>query len=131
MFIQPYKPDEIHFAYCYRVYARFRTHRSAPLSELARVDAALLNELMGPYEIRVLKCATDSTDLLVELSLRPFETISAALSKLKGRVSKWLNEPSEMKGPALSNGYFACTPGKSTKVVVDRYLDDQSDHHGY
>ena len=106
-------------------------HRSAPLSELARVDAALLNELMGPYEIRVLKCATDSTDLLVELSLRQFETISAALGKLKGRISKWLNEPTEVKGPTLSNGYFACTVSKSTKDVVDRYLDGQSERHGY
>jgi len=70
MFIQPYEADEIHFAYCCRVYARFLTHRSAPHSALAKVDAALLNELMDPYEIHILKCATDSTDLLVELSLR-------------------------------------------------------------
>ena len=87
--------------------------------------------MVDPYEIHVLKCATDSTDLLVELSLRPLETISAALSKLKGRISKWLNEPTEVKGPTLSNGYFACTVGKSKKDVVDRYLDGQSEHHGY
>ena len=81
----------------------FEHAAGAPRSALAKVDTALLNELMDPYEIHILKCATDSTDLLVEMSPRPFETISAALSKLKGGVSKWLNEPTHVKGPKFSN----------------------------
>ena len=131
MFVHPYQPDEIHFAYCYRVYARFRTKRGALISELAKVDASLLRDMMKAYDIHILECAADSTDLLVELSLNPLDAISAAISKLKGLISKSLNEQNEVKEPRLGNGYFASTIGKSTKDMVDRYLDGQSDHHGY
>jgi REP element-mobilizing transposase RayT len=39
----------------------------------------------------------------------------------------------QLKGPEdlLSNGYFARTIGKNTKAAVERYLDKQSEHHGY
>src|SRR6266851_3416014 len=41
MFLQSYQPHELHYAYCYRVYQRFRTHgcRSyLPLASLKRFE---------------------------------------------------------------------------------------------
>lgn len=133
MFIQPYQRDELQFAYCYRVYLRWRTHRGAACPPLARLDQPVLSGIASRYEIRVLESASDATDLLALVSLRPTETISACASKLKGQVSKWLRVAIQLDRPAdlLSNGYFACTVGKSTSEAVEQYLSLQGEHHGY
>jgi REP element-mobilizing transposase RayT len=133
MFIQPYSRDELSFAYCYRVYLRWQTHRKRPSTALAKLDCATLNDLASEYQIHVLEFASDTSDLLVEVSLVPTETISGCASKLKGRVSKWLREQLGLKEAAnlLGVGYFACTVGKSTSREVEKYLSSQSEHHGY
>ena len=133
MFLKPYQPHELHFAYCYRVYQRFRTHGCRPYLPLASLTRSELDGLLRPYNIRVLESSSDATDVLATLSLQPFETISSAADKLKGRVSKWLREELQLSQPAnlLSKGYFASTIGKSRKVAVENYLSAQSEHHGY
>jgi hypothetical protein len=92
MFIQPYEPHELHFAFCYRVYIRWRTHRGIKQPYLAKLERRDLDLLVRPYGIRVLQCASDETDLLCIVSLLPKESISTCCSKLKGRVSRWLRE---------------------------------------
>ena len=133
MFLQSYQPHELHFAYCYRVYQRFRTHGCRPYLPLASLRRSELDTLMRPYNIRVLECASDYTDVLATLSLQPLETIASAADKLKGRVSKWLREELRLSQPTnlLSKGYFASTIGKSRKRAVENYLSAQSEHHGY
>jgi REP element-mobilizing transposase RayT len=97
------------------------------------LDRQILNALLDSYGLRVLHCATDPTDVLAILSLKPTESISSAASKLKGRVSKWLNEVLNVSEPTklLSTGYFACTIGKTRKRNVEKYLESQATHHGY
>jgi REP element-mobilizing transposase RayT len=133
MLIQPYLLSELHFAYCYRVYLRWRTHRARPIIQMAGLDKAVLESIARKYGIRVLECASSATDLLALVSLKPEETISACTGKLKGQLSKWLREAQQsMKlTEQLSNGYFACTVGKSTREAVEQYLSQQSEHHGY
>lgn len=133
MLIRPYERDELQFAYCYRVYMRWRTHRGRPCQPLVSLDKSTLVALANNYRIHVLECATNPTDLLAEVSLEPTESISSAASKLKGRVSSWLRTELGLEKPAnlLSLGYFACTVGKSTSSEVDKYLNSQSEHHGY
>jgi REP-associated tyrosine transposase len=133
VFIQSYQPDELRFAYCYRVFFRCRTYKFGPVEPLALLDRRTLNRLVTPYNLRVLESTADTTDLLSILSLQPTETISAAVSKLKGRVSKWTNEVlcSADTAKILSRGYFACTVGKSRREAVERYLAAQASHHGY
>ena len=133
MFIQPYHRDDLHFAYCYRVYIRWRTHRGKAYPPLARVDQARLTALVSEYGISVLECASDATDVLAQVSLKPTETISVCASKLKGQVSKWLREELHLNLPTdlLSKGYFACTTGKNTRDATQEYLSAQSEHHGY
>jgi REP element-mobilizing transposase RayT len=133
MLIQPYDLKELQFAYCYRVYIRWRTHRGRLCQPLSRLDNPTLSTLVKNYDINVLECATNPTDLLAEVSLKPAETISSAASKLKGRVSSWLRTELGLQKPTslLSLGYFACTVGKSTGTEVDKYLDNQGEHHGY
>ena len=133
MFVQPYVKDELQFAYCYRVYLRWRTHRARPLAALAEMDKTVLANIGERYGIHVLESASNATDVLTLVSLKPEETISACASKLKGQLSKWLREAQQLTQPAdqLSNGYFACTIGKSSRAMVEQYLDRQGEHHGY
>jgi REP element-mobilizing transposase RayT len=133
VFLQPYLPHELHFAYCYRVFLRYRTHEYRPYPQLALLKRSELDGLARPYNIRVLECASDATDLPATLSLRPTETISGATDKLKGRVSKWLREALQLQQPTnlLSKGYFACTIGKSRRRAAEKYLSSQGEHHGY
>jgi REP element-mobilizing transposase RayT len=129
MFIQPYRLDEIAFAYCYRVYLRWRTHRAKPCPALSHLNRSVLEEIGGRYEIHVLEATSTETDVLLLASLKPEETVAACASKLKGQVSKWLRERFGGSKPAnlLSKGYFACTSGKSTTEAVERYLEGQGE----
>jgi putative transposase len=133
MLIEAYSRDELRFTYCYRLYLRWRTHYAKPCEPLARLDRAVLEGIASEFGIRVLESASDRTDLLALVSLKPDETISGCVGKLKGRVSKWLREALQLPQPEdlLSRGYFACTVGKSSSEVVERYLSQQSEHHGY
>lgn len=133
MYLQPFQPHELHLAYCYRLFLRFRTYRARKLTQLSGVDRRKLDSLVRPYNIRALQCASDSTDLMSILSLQPSESISSCASKLKGQLSKCLREQLQLTQPEnlLSKGYFAITIGKSTAQAIARYLDNQAQHHGY
>lgn len=133
MLMQAYQLEELKFAWCYRVYYRWRTHRARPQRALARLDQPTLDALLQPYEIHVLEVTGGETDVKLLASLLPAETVAGCAGKAKGRVSKWLREELELGEPRrlLSRGYFACTAGPSTAEAVERYLDEQGEHHGY
>ena len=133
MLIVPYQLEELKFAWCYRVYFRWRTHRGQPHAALVHLDQATLDALLRPYGIRVLEASADQTAGKMLASLLPHETVAGCASKAKGRVSKWLREAAHLQTlqTLLSRGYFACTTGKPTAEAVDRYLSEQGAHHGY
>jgi REP element-mobilizing transposase RayT len=133
MLLQPYRLDELEFAYCYRVYLRWRTHRAKPISPLATLSLDTLKPIASRFDIHILEANAGSTEVLLLVSLLPQETISACVSKLKGQLSKWLRQQLDLSAPTdlLSNGYFACTAGQSTTEAVHQYLERQSEHHGY
>ena len=99
MLLQRYILNELHFAYCYRVYFRWRTHYAKPIAPLASLNTAILRELLDEYGIHVLECMGDATDVLTHVSLKPTESISSCASKIKGRVSKWLREELRLQQP--------------------------------
>ena len=133
MNLYTYQPHEINFAFCYRVYLSWQTYRHHAFPPLARLQRPTLDALLRPYNIRVLECVTNATEMRCIVSLTPVETISGCASKLKGRLSKWLREEINLTDlqSILSKGYFASTTGKTRSRVVDRYLSLQSEHHGY
>ena len=71
MFTQAYRPHELHFAYCYRVYFRWQTFRKLSCPPLARLTAELLNDLVRTYGIEVLECTTSKSELITMVSLQP------------------------------------------------------------
>jgi REP element-mobilizing transposase RayT len=132
MLMQPYQYNELTFAWCYRVYFRWRTHRRKPNSALPQLTAETFGSLIQPYGIHLLELATDPIDMRALVSLAPQESVSVAASKMKGRASKWLTErqPAE-SAKHLARGYFAITSGASAADEIDAYLDRQREHHGY
>jgi REP element-mobilizing transposase RayT len=133
MLIQPYTLDELEFAWCYRIYLRWRTHRLHPQPCLSQLTLTTLNAIAAKFHIHVLESTAGETDVLLLLSLTPHESVSACASKLKGQITKWLRERLRLARPAnlLSRGYFATTTGKSTSEAVEQYLSGQGEHHGY
>jgi REP element-mobilizing transposase RayT len=133
MLLQPYRTDELRFAFCYHAYLRWDTHRRHPYPALARLDRDTLEPLVEPRGIRVLECEAGPTEVRVLVSLRPEESLATCASKLKGQTSKWLRAALERENPSnlLSRGYFACTTGKSQREQVEHYLDEQAAHNGY
>ena len=77
MLIQPYQLDELKFAWCYRVYYRWRTHRAGPQPALAQLDKATLDAMLQPYDIHVLEATASETDVKMLASLLPDETVAA------------------------------------------------------
>ena len=133
MRIQPYELAEIEFAWCNRVFLHTRTHRRKPSAHLANLLKQTLDDWIQSYGIHVLEIATDAIEVRLLLSLLPTESVSAAASKAKGRISKWLGEQASSQTPlkSLAHGYFAVTTGQSTANAVEAYLEEQSEHHGY
>jgi REP element-mobilizing transposase RayT len=136
MSIQPFTVDELEFAWCHRLYLRFRTHRRRVVERLRLLDRETLSGLMEMYNVHVLEVSGDCIDLRVLASLTLAESVSAAASKIKGRISKWLSDHCQgdftyAQQRWLGRGYFASTTGKSTSVDVAAYLDRQAEHHGY
>jgi len=132
MLLQPYQSEELTFAWCYRVYYRWRTHRRRPICVLSELTAEALDELVQPYGIHLLELAAEPIDVRALVSLAPNESVSVAASKMKGRVSKWLSEQlaHEQASKSLGRGYFAVTCGASAADEINAYLERQGEHHG-
>ncbi len=133
MLIKPYHLDELKFAWCYRVYFRWRTHRASAQPTLAQLNGETLDSMLQPYDVNILEASANKTDVKVLASVLPTETVAGCVSKTKGRVSKWLREELALPGPQklLSRGYFASTTGKSSAQAIHEYLESQGEHHGY
>lgn len=132
MLIQPYTPEELNFAYSYRVYFRTRTHRRKPNVTLSKLTKDALDSLLKPYNIHLLELATSSIEIRALASLLPTESVAIAASKWKGRVSKWLTDQGANQSVKhLARGYFAVTSGASTTDAISAYLEKQGEHHGY
>ena len=83
--------------------------------------------------IRILNVEADGVELALLASLQPTDSVATGASKIKGAVSKNLKElaTSSSMSPPLGTGYFACTTGPRTSGELNRYLEDQCEHHGY
>jgi hypothetical protein len=81
MLLVPYQLDELQFAYCYRVYLRWRTYRAKAVPALAQLTLPLAQEMADNFGIHVLECNANDTDAMMLVSLKPAETVSGCASK--------------------------------------------------
>lgn len=136
MLIQPYRLDELQFAYCNRIYFGTHTCRRQPIKSLPSLTTQTLLELLEPYHLHLLEFASTPLEVTGLLSLQPSESISVALSKTKGRISKWISTYQDSTENSayekhLGKGYFSVTVGQPTTESIEAYLDKQAEHHGY
>ena len=129
----PYTSESLNFAYSIHCYLRWNTHRRKPVSELKLLDKDRIDKLLDPYGIHLLEFSSDERNCLALVSLKPTDTVSAAASKVKGRLSSFLRTHHNLAKDLrlFARGYFASTSGKSTESQVINYLSKQSGHHGY
>jgi REP element-mobilizing transposase RayT len=131
MHLQPYTLDELRFAYCCHVYYRWHTYYRRPLPTLR---ALTKEHLMAEHpEVHILNFDASDQELVLLASIRPSDSVSSVASKLKGATSKTLRRLMNLdrSEKLLGGGYFACTTGANTAADIDRYLENQSQHHGY
>ncbi len=136
MLIQPYRLEELQFAWCNRVFFRTRTKCRQSIDCLASLKSQSLYDLIQPYGIHLLEFVSSAHEIQGLLSLKPTEATSTAISKTKGRISKWLSDQlaatqTQARKKHLATGYFAVTVGQSDAATIDAYLEKQSEHHGY
>jgi REP element-mobilizing transposase RayT len=133
MYYEPYTEEALHLAYCYRIHLHLQTHCRLPQPCLDSLRGDAFGALIAPYGIHLLDVATDNTDLVCQLSLQPQDSVATALSKFKGRLSKWLRtaQGGSTPAPLLAKGYLAHTVGDTTTAAVAGYLDKQVRKHGY
>lgn len=133
MLIQNYKHDDLHFAWCHRVYFRWRTWRRREFAAVQGLTIDRLREILVPYEIHPLEFSSNTNDMRLLASLRPTDSVSVAASKIKGRMSAEISPSLAASTPAksLARGYFAITAGQSPASAIKNYLDKQGEHHGY
>ena len=131
MQMQPYELDELEFAYCSHVYYRWHTHWRKAQPGLARITPCQI-QAERP-DVHILELESSESELALLASLRPSDSVSSAASKLKGGTSKIVRQMDKIdsREKILGEGYFACTTGPRTSEELNRYLDQQGQHHGY
>jgi putative transposase len=85
----------------------------------------------------LLDAQVESTHVRMLVSLKPEQTVSGAIQRLKGSLSRRFSAefPSylaQLRMPTLwARGYFARSSGKVDADTVRAYVDSQISHHGY
>lgn len=133
MLIQPYEREVLQFAWCHRVYFRWRTWRRHEFPAVQDLTIDRLREILAPYKIHPLEFSSNTNDMRLLASLRPADSVSVAASKIKGRMNAEISLSSAglNSTKSLARGYFAITVGKSTASAIESYLEKQGEHHGY
>ena len=131
MHIEPYHLEELKFAYCCHVYYRWHTYRRKPIRAFSTITSAQIEAERPQVRILNLEVSRNDTELALLASLRPADSIAIGASKIKGGVSKILTQQMGAETKKLATGYFAATTGPRASDELYRYLDQQSQHHGY
>jgi putative transposase len=130
MFLTPY--TRLAWAYQLHYHLCFRTHRRrAHLNNNKNLLTATLNSLFALYGYHALNLKARPSDLQLLLSLKPDHRISDVLKRLKGESSRTLCEQLNIAPPFWARGYLARSGGRATVNAVRKYLEKQSQHHGY
>lgn len=126
-----YHIDRLAFAYRCHAYFRWHTHWRARFPILRELAREKIQEIYP--EIHIAEFRASDQEVVLLAKLRPAESIASAAAKLKRAISRvarsMLNRQNSTK--IFGRGYFAATVGSRTRSELDRYLDEQCQHHGY
>jgi REP-associated tyrosine transposase len=132
MYLEPFA--DISWAYQLHYYLCFRTHRRKKLwSSDDKMDALTqeLSQICERHDFHQIKAKGYPDHLRCLLSLRPSHSISKTLQTVKTNLSRELGARFDLRPPVWADGFLARSAGRVRIEAVKRYLDLQSEHHGY
>ena len=132
MFLEPF--TELQWAYQLHYYICFRTRwRREEFGEANRQTSLsrLLAEVCGKHDYHLLQHKVYPDHLRCLLSLKPDDSISVVINKLKSNVSREFCSGFGLEPPLWATGYLARSVGRVRIQAVKEYLANQAEHHGY
>lgn len=125
---------ELHWAYQLHHYICFRTrwrHEVFADTNREALLAPLLAEVCGNHGYHLLQYKVYADHLRCLLSLRPDQSISVVINKLKSNLSRELCVGLGLQAPLWATGYMARSVGRVRIHAVKKYIAHQAEHHGY
>lgn len=125
---------QLNWAYQLHHYICFWTHRRRTLfmaDDKSKFLSDTLSEICLRHDYHLLRFKVYPDHLRCLVSLRPDHVISSVIQTLKGNLSREFCSQFSMVPPLWARGYLARSIGRMRIEAVRRYLDQQSEHHGY
>jgi putative transposase len=133
-FSHPESAYQLHYYLCFKTHYLRETLVSKPEQELVHISAEAACSKEGYH---LLETNVEPAYVRLLLSLKPDQTVSQAVQRLKGSVSRQFSSTfperlPELRMPTLwARGYFARSSGKVSLDNARSYVDSQIAHHGY
>jgi len=122
----------LRWAYQLHYYLCFRTRRKRPLfaGNLTAMSEQL-KEICAMHDYHLLDYQAYSDQIRFLVSLQPSQRISKVIQTIKSNASRELSQQLDLPSPVWARGYFARSAGRVKLDTIKKYLEDQSEHHGY
>jgi REP-associated tyrosine transposase len=124
----------LHWAFQLHYLLCFRTNRRRSFFAGNERMAFLSNQLIdicSHHDYHLLEAEANPDHLRCLLSLRPNHVISKVIQTVKTNLSRESCVALALTAPVWERGYLARTVGRVRIGAVRKYLDSQSEHHGY
>jgi putative transposase len=120
------------WAYQLHYYLCFRTHRRRPLfaSKVAQLTE-LVSEICARHDYHLLECQPQVNQIRCLVSLQPAQPISKVTQTIKTNSSRECSQRFDLEKPVWARGFLAKSVGRTRIDAVRKYLEQQSQHHGY
>jgi putative transposase len=122
VFLTPF--TSLTWAYQLHYYLCFRTHRRLALLKPLELKQ-IISEICGRHEYHLLEWRAEPAQLLCLITLQPAAANSKVIQILKCNSSR------DIDMPRWGRGYLARSVGRAHIATVQKYLERQSQHHGY
>jgi putative transposase len=119
---------QLHFYICFRTRWRCRVFSEA---KAAASLSRLLTEISTNHDYHLLQHRIYHDHLRCLVSLKPDQSISSVINKLKSNISREFCLEFGLEAPLWATGYLARSIGRVRIQGVKQYLANQADHHGY
>lgn len=132
MFLTPF--SSLTWAYQLHYYLCFRTHRRRSHftgSEASSTLKLITNEICERHDYHLLDQSIYLDQTRCLLSLQPGQAVSKVIQSLKSNSSRECAAALGLSAPVWERGYLARSTGRVRIGAVRRYLERQSEHHGY
>ncbi len=136
---QPYSPPmyltpftSLAWAYRLHYYLCFRTHRRRPVftSKAAQLTE-FVSEICARHDYHALEYQPRPDQFRCLLSLQPAQAISKVIQTIKANSSREYSQQFVLAKPVWARGFLAKSVGRMCTGAVRKYLEQQSQHHGY